>query len=54
MVTAAVVQLLGPACGAGDADATVFHGVLGPILVLRISLSSIISTTGSGVVDGAA
>ena len=32
----------------------VFHGVLRAILELRISLSSIVVTTGSGVVDGAA
>ena len=53
MLTAAVVYLLGTACGAGDADALVFHCVLGAILALRISLSSIVSTTGSGVLDRA-
>ena len=54
VVTAAVVQLLGPACGAGDADAAVFQAVLGAILALRISASSIVSTTGSSVVHSAA
>ena len=52
-VTAVVVQLLGLICGTGDADASVLHGVLGAILALQISLSSIVSTTGSGVVDSA-
>ena len=52
-MTAAVVWVLGPACGAGDMDTTVFQGVLGAILALWISLSFIVSTTGSGVVDGA-
>ena len=51
MVTAAVVKLLGPACGAGDADVAVIQGGLGVILALWISLSSIVSTAGSGVVD---
>ena len=51
VVTAAVVYLLGLACGAGNADVAVFQGVLESILALRISLSSIVSTTGSGVVD---
>ena len=54
MLTAAVVQILGPVYDAGVADATVFHAVLGAILALRISLSSIVSTIGSGVVGGAA
>ena len=52
VVTAAVVWLLGPACGAGGTDTIPFHSVLGAILVLQISFSSIASTTGSGVVDG--
>ena len=54
VVTAAVVQLLGPACTVRDTDAAVFHGALGGILVLGLSVSSIISITGSGVVHGAA
>ena len=54
VVTAAVVLLLGPACGAGDSDAKLLCVMLGAILALRISLSSIISTTGIGVVDCAA
>ena len=54
VVTAALVQLHGLACSACDADVTVFHTVLEVMLALRISLSSIVSTTGSGVVDGAA
>ena len=53
VITAALVQLLGLACGAGDADGVVFQGVLGAILALRMSLSSILPTTESGVVDGA-
>ena len=53
MVTTAVMFLLNPACGAGDMDGSVFHGVLGAILALWISLSSIVLATGSGVVDGA-
>ena len=54
VINAAVVQLLGLACGVDSIDATVFYSVLGAILALQISLSSIVSTTGSGVVDGAA
>ena len=42
------------ASGAGDADIAVFHAILGVVLALRISISSIVSTTGSGVVDAAA
>ena len=51
MVSTALVQLLCPSYGAGGADYTIFHGVLGVILALRISLSSIVATTGSGEVD---
>ena len=43
-----------PAYVAGDADALVVQGVLGMILALRISFSSIVSTTGADVFVGAA
>ena len=36
--------MLGLACDAGDADISAFHAMLGAILALRISLSSIVST----------
>ena len=50
-MTAAMVQLLGPAYAASDTDATVFHVVLVEILALQIFLSSIVSTTGRGELD---
>ena len=54
VVTAAVMLLLGPACGAGDADTAVLQGVLEVTLALRVSLFCIVSTTGRGVADSAA
>ena len=53
MVTAAVVYLLGSACSASGADASVFYEVLETTLAFQISISSIVLTTGSGVIDGA-
>ena len=53
MVIAAVVYLPGLACGAGDANVAVFQVVFGAILVSGFSLSSIVLTTASGLVDAA-
>ena len=53
VATVVVVLLFGPTCGASGAEATAFYDMLVAILALQISLSSIVSTIGSGVVDGA-
>ena len=53
VVSAAITYLLRVARGTSGVDIGVFYSILGAILALVISLSSILTTTGTGMADSA-